>query len=123
MSIKHFDLRNVPNSEYLESKDIRKLPKVLPIRFCMFHGCEEGARTRGLCDKHYTHFKDMVRDGKATWQELEESGEVSRRLPRSEHECRDRHPPSEIALLYRGNKRKIECHLNRVRERILEGTL
>ena len=41
---------------------------------CLVPGCEEQAKTRGLCATHYMYAHRLVTRGKTTWAELEKEG-------------------------------------------------
>jgi hypothetical protein len=41
---------------------------------CLVPGCNNEAKTRGLCSTHYMYAHRLVARYKTTWQELEEQG-------------------------------------------------
>ena len=41
---------------------------------CLVPGCNEPAKTRGLCATHYMYAHRLVTRGKTTWAELEKEG-------------------------------------------------
>mgnify|MGYP003148638141 FL=1 len=41
---------------------------------CLVPGCNNDAKTRGLCSTHYMYAHRLVTRGKSTWKELEETG-------------------------------------------------
>lgn len=41
---------------------------------CVYPGCENTRRTRGLCHNHYQSMRSRVRDGRVTEASLEERG-------------------------------------------------
>lgn len=43
---------------------------------CMVPGCQDRARSRGLCMKHYMTVASLVRKGKTTMSKLEKSGKI-----------------------------------------------
>jgi hypothetical protein len=45
---------------------------------CLYPECHSMEYTRGLCEKHYNKAFILVRDGKVTWNKLEEEGKVKK---------------------------------------------
>lgn len=43
-------------------------------RLCLIKECGREAKTRGLCQSCYNALRVRVRDGKVTWEQLEEAG-------------------------------------------------
>jgi len=42
---------------------------------CVFKDCKDGvARSRGLCERHYSVIAGLVKSGKVQWSELEKRG-------------------------------------------------
>ena len=41
---------------------------------CLVPGCNNDAKTRGLCSTHYMYAHRLVTRGKTTWAELEKQG-------------------------------------------------
>ena len=41
---------------------------------CIYPGCENSRRTRGLCHSHYQTARAYIRDGKTTEKSLEKRG-------------------------------------------------
>ncbi len=41
---------------------------------CVYPGCRNSRRTRGLCNHHYQTARSYIRDGKTTEAELESRG-------------------------------------------------
>jgi len=48
---------------------------------CVYDGCNNTVIARGLCRNHYQSARQMVREGKTTWADLEKAG-VARPLRR-----------------------------------------
>lgn len=48
---------------------------------CIAEGCGVIRFCRGVCRGHYNKLQKMVRNGKATWQELEEQGLILPKKP------------------------------------------
>lgn len=51
-----------------------KLGALLSSTACVYPGCANTTRTRGLCHQHYQTMRSYVRDGKATEADLESRG-------------------------------------------------
>ena len=45
-------------------------------KMCLLPTCVKVVNCRGLCKVHYSYAGKLIRDGEATWAELEESGKV-----------------------------------------------
>ena len=61
---------------------------------CLIKGCYRSMRdgSRGLCVGHRAMAGVKVKNGKTTWQELEEKGLAKRKLTNEENKERRRHP-------------------------------
>ena len=55
-------------------KDGLILEEQKPIPKCLVPGCNNEAKTRGLCSTHYMYAHRLVTRGKTTWAELEKQG-------------------------------------------------
>ncbi len=44
---------------------------------CLHPECEDNARCRGLCRKHYAAVNRLVKAGKVTWEQLEADGKTA----------------------------------------------
>jgi hypothetical protein len=56
------------------------------VRLCITKDCDKTARVRGLCHVHFKILEDMVNEGLAEWEELEEKGLALPRQRRRVHE-------------------------------------
>ena len=43
---------------------------------CLFPGCEEATKTRGLCSLHYTYAYRLIKRKQTTWEQLEKEKKV-----------------------------------------------
>lgn len=44
---------------------------------CLYEGCGDKARSRGLCAAHYNRAALLVRNGQITWEKLEKAGKTA----------------------------------------------
>jgi|ETNmetMinimDraft_14_1059893.scaffolds.fasta_scaffold63372_2 hypothetical protein len=47
------------------------------IEGCLFPGCPEPKKTRGLCSLHYTYAYRLVKRKQTTWEKLEQENKIS----------------------------------------------
>lgn len=59
-----------------------KIKYIDPEAKCLVPGCNNRRSHRGLCNKHYGSATYLVREGKVTWQELEDNGKCLMAYPR-----------------------------------------
>lgn len=86
---------------------------------CIAQGCGNPRDRRGLCNAHYLRLRKSVIRGKLTWDIAEKTGLA---LPAIQGAPTGfLKEDSEIDLVYRGDTHKIESHLSKLRQRIMEG--
>jgi hypothetical protein len=83
---------------------------------CLIPNCELPVYARGICCNHYQIARKRVKSGKITWHKLEKLRLARNYIPRSVRITPEKHG-SEIALLYNGDQKKIDGHLERLKEK------
>lgn len=61
---------------------------------CLFKDCERDIRggSRGLCITHYMGYRNRVKSGKDTWEQLEKDEKARRPLTQAEKNINQMHP-------------------------------